>query len=65
MSDNGKYIGNEFDNYLKTNGIEHRLSVPYCLAEHKNCTLVEMVRCLLPQSLLPLYLWAEVVNTEN
>ena len=31
MSDNGgKYIGNEIENYLKTNGTEHRLSVSYC-----------------------------------
>ena len=71
MSDNGgEYIGNEFENYLKTNGIEHRLSVPYCpqqsgVAERKNRTLVEMARCLLSQLNLPLFLWAEAVNTAN
>ena len=34
MSDNRrKHIGNEFENYLKTNGIEHRLSESYCPQE--------------------------------
>ena len=51
----GEYIGNEFENCLKTNGIKYKLSVPYCLqqsrvVECKNHTLVEMTHCLLSQS---------------
>ena len=62
MSNNsGECIRNEFENYLKTNGIEHRLSIPCCsqqmgVAESKNHTLVEMAHCLLSRSQLPLYL---------
>ncbi|GBO20433.1 Retrovirus-related Pol polyprotein from transposon TNT 1-94 [Araneus ventricosus] len=71
MSDNGEeFINTEFDNFLKTNGIKRRLTVPYCpeqsgIAERKNRSLVEMARCLLSQAKLPLNMWAEAVNTAN
>jgi transposase InsO family protein len=71
MSDNGgEFMSKEFDDFLKLNGIEHRTSAPYCpeqcgTAERKNRVLVEMARCLLSQSKLPLNMWAEAVNTSN
>lgn len=48
-----EYLSNDFENYLKINGIEHQLSVPYCspqnggVEEGKNCTLVKMARTML------------------
>ncbi|GBN43407.1 Copia protein [Araneus ventricosus] len=71
MSDNGgEFINTEFDNFLKTNGIECRLTAPYCpeqsgIAESKNRSLVETACCLLSKAKLPLNMWAEAVNTAN
>lgn len=47
-----EYLSNDFENYLKINGIEHQLSVPYCSPQNgvedgKNCTLVKMARTML------------------
>ena len=44
------------------------MTIPYTpqengVAERANCTIMESVRCLLYQSSLPLYLWAEAVST--
>lgn len=70
-SDNGtEFLNREFGKFLKECGIEHRLTTPYSpeqagCSERKNRTLVEMARCLLSQSKLPLNLWAEAVNTAN
>lgn len=53
QSDNGKeYINQEFDTFLRNNGIERRLTVTHTpeqngVAERKNRTLVEMARCLM------------------
>lgn len=71
QTDNGtEYINREFENYLRTNGIQRRLSVPYCpaqngIAERKNRTLLETARCLLIQAGLPTRFWAEAMLTAN
>lgn len=71
QTDNGtEYINREFENYLRTNGIQRRLSVAYCsaqnrIAERKNRTLLEAARCLLIQAGLPTKFWAEAVLTAN
>lgn len=71
QSDNGgEYRNEEFDNYLKEHGIVRRLTVAHNpeqngIAERKNRTLIEMVRCLLIQSGLPSSFWAEAVSTAN
>lgn len=71
QSDNGReYLSNEFKQFLKENGIQQRLSIPYNpeqngTAERKNRTLVEMARCLLLQSGLSPSFWAEAVSTAN
>lgn len=52
-TDNGReYLSNAFKNVLKSEGISHQLSVEYTpqqngVAERKNCTLVEMARCIM------------------
>ncbi|CAK1597413.1 unnamed protein product [Parnassius mnemosyne] len=71
QSDNGcEYVNNEFNNFLKTNGITRRLSVPHTpqqngVAERKNRTLIEMARCMMRQVGCPPSFWAEAVNTAN
>ncbi|CAK9826054.1 Retrovirus-related Pol polyprotein from transposon TNT 1-94 [Anthophora retusa] len=71
QSDNGReYVNEQFDDFLKENGIQRRLTVPRNpeqngLAERKNRTLVEMARCLLIQSGLPPSFWAEAISTSN
>ena len=71
QTDNGReYVNREFDEFLKKNGIAHRLTVTHTpqqngIAERKNRTLVEMARCLLIQSNLSPSFWGEAINTAN
>lgn len=70
-TDNAKeYISNEFTKLLESQGIKRELTVPHTpqqngVAERANRTLVEMARCMLLESKLPLSLWAEAINTAN
>lgn len=70
-SDNGlEYVNGDFSRFLVENGISHQTTCPYSpqqngVAERANRTLVEMSRCLLENSKLPQYLWAEAVNTAS
>lgn len=53
QSDNGReYLSKEFEQFLKENGIQRRLSIPYNLeqngtTERKNRIFLDMARCLL------------------
>ena len=54
----GEFTSNEFENYLKSEGVKHELSVPKTpeqngVAERLNRTLIEAVRGMLIQSKLP------------
>ena len=57
-SDNGgEYTGKQFQEYLKSEGVRHELTVPKSpqqngVAERQNRTLVEMVRTMLIESKL-------------
>ena len=68
-SDNGgKYIPNAFENYLKTEGINHERTIRKTpkqngVAERMKRTLVESVRCMLSGSKLPKSYWAEALAT--
>lgn len=70
-TDNAKeYLSREFTDLLKSEGIRRQLTVEHTpqqngTAERANRTLVEMARCMLLQSKLPLSLWAEAINTTN
>ncbi|XP_050672420.1 uncharacterized protein LOC126970513 isoform X1 [Leptidea sinapis] len=71
QSDNGtEYINNNFDKYLKENGIKKRLSAPYTpeqngLTERKNRTLLDKARCMLIDANMKEVFWAEAINTAN
>jgi len=71
QSDNGReYLSSQFEEYLKNCGIQRRLTVPHTpqqngVAERKNRTLLDMARCLIIESSMPKFLWAEAVNTAN
>lgn len=71
QSDNGKkYINREFNDFLKREGIRHRLTVTHTpeqngVAERRNRILVKMARYLLIQSNLSPSFWKEAINTAN
>ena len=67
-SDNGtEYVNTKFQEYLKSKGIRHELTVPYNpsqngIAERKNRTIIEMVRTMLYGSKVNHYLWPYAVT---
>lgn len=69
--DNGtEYLNKPFNEYLDGHGIQRRLTVPNNpeqngVAERRNRTLVETARCLLLQSGLPNFFWAEAISAAN
>ena len=68
-SDNGgEFTGGKIQEYLKRHGIEHQKTVPYTpeqngVAERKNRTLTEMIRCMLTDSGLSQKYWGEAAMT--
>lgn len=61
----GEYTSYQFKEFAVENGIERQSTVPYnpqqnCSAEHSNLTLIDRIRCILIQSGMPKYLWADV-----
>jgi hypothetical protein len=64
----GEYLSQDFEKYLKHQGIKHELSVARCpeqngVAERMNRTLVESARAMLSHAGLPNIFWAEAVST--
>ena len=64
----GEYTSNEFESYLKDEGIRHERTVPKTpeqngVSERMNRTLVEMMRSMLIDSKLPQRFWAEALST--
>ena len=64
----GEYTSNEFEEYLKAEGIQHKTTIPKTpeqngVAERMNRTLVETVRAMLADSKLPKRFWAEALST--
>lgn len=68
-SDGGKeYCNERFSTYLKSEGIVHQVTVPYCpqqngVSERLNRTLMEKARCMLQNSGLCQQYWGEAVMT--
>ena len=64
----GEFTSTELENYLKTEGVKHELTVPKTpeqngVAERLNRTLVEAVRAMLIQTKLPQRFWVEALLT--
>lgn len=68
-SDNGtEFVNRDFKQFLSSKGIQHETSAPFTQeqngkSERENRTVVESARSMLYTKDLPLYLWAEAVNT--
>ena len=68
-SDNGgEYTGKQFQEYLRSEGVRHELTVPKTpqrngVAERLNRTLMETVRTMLVESKLSQQFWGEAVST--
>nr|GEZ91113.1 hypothetical protein [Tanacetum cinerariifolium] len=68
-SDNGtEFKNHDLNQFCKMKGIKREFSVPRTpqqnrIAERKNRTLIEAAKTMLADSLLPIPLWAESVNT--
>lgn len=68
-SDNGgEYTSNEFEQFLKDEGIRHECTVPKTpqqngVSERMNRTLVDQIRAMLIDSGLPHKFWAEALST--
>ncbi|MCO5587852.1 hypothetical protein L7F22_041804 [Adiantum nelumboides] len=62
----GEYMSGAFKDFLGKKGIKHQCTMPYTpqqngVAERKNRSLMEMVRCMLKAKSLPHKLWMEAV----
>lgn len=68
IDNEGEYVSNEFEKYLKSKGIRHEFTVPHLpqqngVAERMNCTLMESARSMIAHAKLPNSFWAEAVAT--
>lgn len=66
----GEYINEEIHKYLVAEGIESSYTSPYTpqlngVAERKNRSLIEMVRCMLRDAELQRSVWGEAIMTAN
>ena len=64
----GDYLSSEFQAFLKSKGIRHKLTIPHTpeqngVAERMNRTLVESARAMIAHVGLPNAYWAEAVAT--
>jgi len=68
-SDNGgEYVSSEFENYLKSRGIRHQLTVRHTpqqngVAERYNRTVYDAARAMIIQAKVPKTFWAEAIAT--
>jgi Reverse transcriptase (RNA-dependent DNA polymerase)/gag-polypeptide of LTR copia-type/Integrase core domain/GAG-pre-integrase domain/Zinc knuckle len=64
----GEFV--KFDDYCKQTGIRQQFTAAYSpesngIAERKNRTLQEMVRCMMHSTELPMYLWGDAISSAN
>jgi hypothetical protein len=65
----GEYFSNEFNEYLKEQGIQRKYSCSYSpqhngIVERKNRHIIEITCAMLNEKNLPNYFWAEAVATK-
>jgi transposase InsO family protein len=63
----GEFTSFDFNEYCSSNGIVRQLTAAYTpqqngVAERKNRTIMNMVRCMLTEKLVPKEFWPEAVN---
>ncbi|TQE03722.1 hypothetical protein C1H46_010696 [Malus baccata] len=63
----GEFTSHEFTNFCNENGIHRQLTAAYTpqqngVAERKNRTIMNMVRCMLSEKQIPKTFWPEAVN---
>lgn len=63
----GEFNSVDFNEYCSSNGIARQLTAAYTpqqngVAERKNRTIMNMVRCMLTETLIPKEFWPEAVN---
>ena len=66
----GEYTGTSFNEFCKSNGIVHEVTLPYTpesngVAERKNRTFKDMINNMLLNLGLPKYMWGEALNTAS
>jgi transposase InsO family protein len=64
----GKYTSIDFNDFSKEVGIKRELTVPYNpqqngVVERKNKSIVEVVKEMIHDQNLPMFLWAEASST--
>ena len=68
-SDNGgEFTSNEFNDFCKEDRIKRELTIPYNpqqngVVERKNKSIMEVVKAIIHDQDLPVYLWAEASRT--
>ena len=68
-SDNGgEFTSSEFNEYCKEVGIKRDLTIPYNpkqngVVERKNISIMEVVKAMIHDQDIPMYLWAEETRT--
>lgn len=63
----GEFTSQDFNQFCKENGIKRQLTAAYTpqqngVAERKNRTIMNMVRCMLSEKKIPKGFWPEAVN---
>lgn len=63
----GEYLSNEFKSFCEETGISRQLTTAFTpqqngVAERKNCTIMEMVRCILSDKGVPKRFWPDAVR---
>jgi len=63
----GEFTSHEFNSFCSSHGIKRQLTAAFTpqqngVAERKNRTIMNMVRCMLSEKHLPKFLWGEAVN---
>jgi transposase InsO family protein len=66
----GEFTSHDFKNYCEDNGIKRQLIAAFTpqqngVAERKNETFMEMVRCMIEGKDIPKTFWPEVVSWAN
>ena len=64
----GEFTSNEFNDFCKEDGITRELTIPYIpqqngVAETKNRYIMEVLKAMIHDQDLPMYLWEEVAKT--